>query len=58
MRHYEDGEDCGPDCVGTICCRTAVIAARSFCGCGGGVDHSDCPEVEDDDVDDDGDDDQ
>lgn len=40
-------DECGPDCVGTTCCRSAASAARSFCGCGGGVDHSDCPEVVD-----------
>ena len=41
-----DDDACGPDCVGTTCCRSAAIAARSYCGCGGGVDHSDCPEVD------------
>jgi hypothetical protein len=38
-----DDDACGPDCVGTTCCRSAAIAARSYCGCGGGVDHGDCP---------------
>ena len=41
-----DDDACGPDCVGTTCCRSAASAARSYCGCGGGVDHSDCPEVD------------
>ncbi len=43
-----DDDACGPDCVGVVCCRTAAEAARWYCGCGGGVDHSDCP-VEDED---------
>jgi hypothetical protein len=43
-----DDDACGPDCVGTTCCRSAASAARSYCGCGGGVDHSDCPEVDED----------
>jgi len=48
----DGGEACGPDCVGTTCCRSAASAARAFCGCGGGVDHSDCPAVEEDEDDD------
>lgn len=40
-------EGCGPECRGVMCCPTAADAARWLCGCGGGVDHSDCPEVDD-----------
>lgn len=46
---YEDsGDECGPDCRATLCCHTASEAARRYCGCGGGLDHEDCPEVVED----------
>jgi len=49
---YIKPEDaCGPDCVATVCCKTAAQAAASFCGCGGGYHHDDCPPVDDDDDD-------
>lgn len=51
LGYYEpdpDGDACGPQCRGWVCCRTASQAAARYCGCGGGVDHSDCPEVEQD----------
>ena len=49
--YSDDGESCCPDCVGTTCCISAASAARSYCGCGGGVDHSDCPEPAEDEED-------
>lgn len=42
-----DDERCGPDCCAVMCCPTASHAAARYCGCGGGLDHSDCP-IEDD----------
>jgi hypothetical protein len=50
MGWREDNEPCGPDCVATVCCKTAAQAAASFCGCGGGYHHDDCPPVDDDDA--------
>lgn len=52
----DDGDRCGPDCNPTMCCPDAYTAARTFCGCGGGWDHSDCPWPDDDDEEGDDDD--
>lgn len=44
-----DDDECGPNCVAVVCCNSAAQADRWECGCGGGLDHSDCP-IDDEDA--------
>ena len=43
--YYDDeGEPCGPLCEAVECCGKGWRAATADCPCGGGLDHSDCPQ--------------